>query len=436
MRTSGFSVIASALIGAALLVGPEAMGAAGRTPSSPAQQAPTFRAAVDLIAVDVQVARASGEPVQGLIASDFEVRIDGRARRVVSAEFVQAAAPRPRAALPGTSPAARNDWPTTAGPDRTFILALDSSSLRGGDSLPVVRAAAAFIEKVPANDLIGVVVLPNGAQLAPTVDRTLVRQALSRVVGTRRSLATSFRLNLVEVIEISSQAGSIRTQAMARGRGAEPSPAGETLRSVQRRECEGDPQCVHSLLADAEQLAEQMEMDAARSLGGLSTLLRVLREHNGRKTVIVVSGGIPSSDRLGGRPDVGDSASVLGEHAARANAVVYAVHVDRTLRDRMAAQAGAVAQELSTARERAMQSKLLADFAYPSGGALLTSIADDGEVALDRVLLETSGYYLLGVEPQGNDRDGRVHRLQVRVANDHTVRSRRWVVVSPSKGSR
>jgi hypothetical protein len=78
----------------------------------------------------------------------------------------------------------------------------------------------------------------------------------------------------------------------------------------------------------------------------------------------------------------------------------------------------------------------LAVFAYPSGGALLTSIADDGEVALDRVLLETSGYYLLGVEPQGNDRDGRIHRLQVRVANDHTVRSRRWVVVSPSKGSR
>ena len=438
MRIAGFSVIASALISAALLVAPGAMGAAGRTPASPAQQAPTFRAAVDLIAVDVQVARASGEPVQGLTASDFEVRIDGRARRVVSAEFVQAAAPRPRSALPGTSPAARNDMPTTAAPDRTFILALDSSSLRAGDSLPVVRAAAAFIEKVPANDLIGVVVLPNGAQLAPTVDRTLVRQALSRVVGTRRSFATSFRLNLVEVIEITSQAGAIRTRATARGRGADSfaSPAGETLRSVQRRECEGDPECVNFLLADAEQLAEQMEMDAARSLGGLSTLLRLLREYNGRKTVIVVSGGMPSSDRPGGRPDVDDSASVLGEHAARANAVVYAVHVDRTLRDRMSAQAGGVAQELSTARERAIQSKLLADFAYPSGGALLTSIADDGEVALDRVLLETSGYYLLGVEPQGIDRDGRVHQLQVRVANDVTVRSRRWVVVSPPRGSR
>ena len=246
LRIAGFSVFVSALISAALLVVPAAMGAAGRTPASPAQQVPTFRAAVDLIAVDVQVARASGEPIRGLIASDFEVRIDGRARRVVSAQFVQAAAPRP--ATVGTSPVSRNDWPTTAGPDRTFIIALDASSLRPGDSLPVIRAAAAFVEKVPANDLIGVVELPSGVRLDPTVDRTMVRQALSRIVGIRRSLATSFRLNLVEVIEISSQAGSIRTQAMARGRGAE-SPAGETLRSVQRRECEGDPQCVNSLLA-------------------------------------------------------------------------------------------------------------------------------------------------------------------------------------------
>lgn len=187
------------------------------------------------------------------------------------------------------------------------------------------------------------------------------------------------------------------------------------------------------LLADAEQLAQQMEMDAARSLSGLSTLLRLLREYSGRKTVIVVSGGMPSSDRPGGRPDVGDNATVLGEHAARANAVVYALHIDRALRDRMGAQASGVAQEVSTARERDIQSKLLAEFADPSGGALLTSFADDGEVAWDRVLLETSGYYLLGVEPQGIDRDGRVHQLLVRVANGVTVRSRRWVVVSPPR---
>jgi VWFA-related protein len=400
-------------------------------------QTPTFRAAVDLIAVDVQVIRGgNGQPVAGLTPADFDVRIDGRPRRVVSADYVQSAAPRQLPAAGGLGPTPRNDWPSTTGPGRTFIIALDSASLRAGDSLPVVRAAAGFIDRVPTNDMVGLVVLPNGARVSPTSDRTVVRQALDRVVGTRRSPASSFRLNLIEVIDITSQAGAIRSLAMARARGGgsggdvPPSPAGETLRSVQRRECEGDPECVNLLLADAEQLAQQMEMDARRSLGGLSALLRLLQEYDGRKTVIVMSGGLPSGDRPGGRPDVGDNASDLGEQAARANAVVYALHIDRALRDRVSAQSTGVVQETSTARERTIQAKLLADFADPSGGALLTSVADDGEVALERVLLETSGYYLLGVEPAGLDRDGRLHRLQVRARGNTTVRSRQWVVVS------
>ena len=42
--------------------------------------------------------------------------------------------------------------------------------------------------------------------------------------------------------------------------------------------------------------------------------------------------------------------------------------------------------------------------------------AGAGENALDRVLLEASGYYVLGVGPMDTDRDGRVHRLGVKTA--------------------
>jgi hypothetical protein len=53
-----------------------------------------------------------------------------------------------------------------------------------------------------------------------------------------------------------------------------------------------------------------------------------------------------------------------------------------------------------------------------------------GEYAFDRVLRETSAYYLLGVEPADSDRDGRTHTLKVKVnLDDATVRNRTVVVI-------
>jgi hypothetical protein len=43
-----------------------------------------------------------------------------------------------------------------------------------------------------------------------------------------------------------------------------------------------------------------------------------------------------------------------------------------------------------------MSSKVLDEFAGASGGALLSALVGGGDIALDRVLLETSSYYLLG----------------------------------------
>jgi len=48
----------------------------------------------------------------------------------------------------------------------------------------------------------------------------------------------------------------------------------------------------------------------------------------------------------------------------------------------------------------------------------------------NRVLLESSSYYLLGVVPHDLSRDGRLHELKVKLnRRGVTVRSRQWVVV-------
>ena len=48
-----------------------------------------FRASVDLIVVNVTAIDRRGQPVEDLGPRDFSVKVDGRQRDVVSAEFVR-----------------------------------------------------------------------------------------------------------------------------------------------------------------------------------------------------------------------------------------------------------------------------------------------------------------------------------------------------------
>jgi len=55
---------------------------------------------------------------------------------------------------------------------------------------------------------------------------------------------------------------------------------------------------------------------------------------------------------------------------------------------------------------------------------------------VDRLLTETSTSYVLGVEPDERDRDGRAHRIQVKVRQPGTkVRNRQLVVVPRAAGA-
>ena len=59
-------------------------------PSASSQQPPpqTFRSSVDLVPVDVNVIDRSGRPIADLGAQDFSLKVDGKARRIASAQFI------------------------------------------------------------------------------------------------------------------------------------------------------------------------------------------------------------------------------------------------------------------------------------------------------------------------------------------------------------
>jgi hypothetical protein len=103
-------------------------------------QRPTYRSAVELIPIDVQVVDGGGHPLAGLAVGDFEVTIDGRKRALVSADFVDygvasTAAPSSTTLDSGSRPVAASGAP--APPPRVVILAVDCLTLEQSTARPV-----------------------------------------------------------------------------------------------------------------------------------------------------------------------------------------------------------------------------------------------------------------------------------------------------------
>ncbi len=409
-----------------------------------------FRSSVDLIAVDVQVVDDEGVPIAALKPEDFEVTISGKRRQVVSADFIRTTN------LDGTAfvgktdptPVATNQWPGGADPTagRVYILAFDVGSLTVADSRAVVGSALTFLDRLLPTDLVGLYTFPIGQRIEPTTDHAAVRERVAKVVGSPQAINSYFHLSPSEIIDINAE--SARLATLARGRNGAPATGAqqvtqfgeesETLRSVQQRECGlTEVQCVDEIQQEAQSLAFYLEGRATESLNGLRSLINVLGDYPGRKTLVIFSSGIPVSDRPGGRPDLGNLPKMLGQEAAATNTTIYTLHVDTRESTAMAAetrrQAGSPARR---SRDHAVAGRVLDEFSDASGGALMRVLTGSGEYALDRVLRETSSHYLLGVEPQDSDRNGKLRELRVRLRNhdDVTIRSRMWVIV-PKKGA-
>ena len=82
--------------------------------------------------------------------------------------------------------------------------------------------------------------------------------------------------------------------------------------------------------------------------------------------------------------------------------------------------------------DRSLHGNWLSAFSQSAGGRLIYVPVGTANFAFDRILRETSAYYLLGVEPAPADRDGRPRKLDVKVKRHGvSVRSRQWVVIPP-----
>jgi VWFA-related protein len=385
----------------------------------------TFRTSVDLIALDVQVRDKGGRPISTLTAGSFEVTLDGRQRRVVSADFVNLAdGPtfRPAVVAAGASgaTAAPAIGSSATQPDRTVVIVVDAASLRTPDTKIPVRAAQRFIDGLRPSDRVAIFTVPVGPRLPATTDRVQARLALEKVWGRKRDLQGEFELTATEVIDLTGVAASKPRNML----GQDPlilefCPSGGPEQDL----------CIDRLLTEMDHSATSLEQDALDAIAGMDSLLQELRATPERKTVLLMSGGMPMADSGHGRPNLGNALKTMGEQAAYANATVHTIYFNKN--DDAAFALDSRRHRPSTVRTRSIDMRALAQFSEPSGGLLLASDVGAGEAEIERLLADSAAYYVLGVEPDARDRDGRPHRIQVKIKEKGAdVRSRRLVVVA------
>jgi hypothetical protein len=291
-------------------------------------------------------------------------------------------------------------------------------------------AARAFLDRLQPNDLVGLFTYPTGPVINPTRDHRIVSQGLAGTVGLRPELPNRYNLSPSEIIDIMADVAASPANLPTESNMFTATQTTEAIGRVQQRECPDDVTCPLKIKQEAADLALHYEGLATQSMSSLRRLISALGRVAGRKTLVLLSGGFIVGDRPGGRPDVGQLASVMGLEAARANTAMYVLHVDTSFLEMYSADTGR-ADSFTSSRDTMVRRSWLDEFSSSSGGALFRVTAGAGEYAFDRVLRETSAYYLLGVEPAESDRDGRTHTLKVRVnrRGDMTVRNRTVVVI-------
>jgi len=384
----------------------------------------TFRSGLDVIAVDVQVIDRNGVPVSGLGPDKFEVTINGRRRRVLSADLVESRSatslsPAERAAAQAGPPII----PTLA---RVVFIAVDCLSFDASASRHVIATARDFIDRLPATDEVGLFAYPYGPKISPTTDHASVSRSLASVMGQRDVPSNQFNLRPAEIVDLSAAASS-----------GQPREA-SLLESVVRRECGNPPEdvCRQRLMLEITGAALYYEGQGNAGLGMLRSLLEQVSVIKGRKTLVLISAGMMASDVPGGRPDISELGMQVGKEAARSNTSVYTLYLDTSAMDRFAAQVQKSDKNLqSEARDSEVLGRWLDQFSGAAGGALFRVQVGSGEYAFDRILNEISAYYLLGVEPAADDRDGRTHEIKVKTTQKNVIiRGRRWVTVPKRDG--
>jgi VWFA-related protein len=361
-------------------------------------QQPTFRSGVDLVTVDAAVLDGDGRPVHGLRAEDFRIEVDGRPRRIVSAQFVDLT--ESIDALP--SPAAHFSSNTGAGAGRIVVIAVDDTHIRRLEGRRALEAASKFIDVLPAIDRAGVIALTTETAVTLTRDRAALGRRLAGMLGRGDLSSGQFNLGISEALEIADGGRARLADAVLRECGRSLTEYVNNARAADDASS-GRDSCPEQLEQQSRALAQQAHAQARTSLAALEALIARLKDLPGPKTIVLLSEGMIVDPR---RVDL----SRLAAGAQAARVTIYSLLLDIPLFDATQERVSPSAD-----RDRQVREDGVDRVAGAARGAVFRQVGSDA-APLARITRELSGHYLLAFEASEGDRDARAHRIRVTMA--------------------
>ena len=360
-----------------------------------AQQQPTFRSGVGVIAVDVVAVDKTRLPVPGLTAEDFAVVAGKKPRRIVAVDFISSARPVRSAAnqsVPGPTANSRAIAP------RTLMLLVDVDQIPSGGGRVPFRSIGEYLDQLMPADQVGVMTLTD-RRVSPTTDRTVVRDALNQLVGS------SMRLRDKEMTfgEAAGIATRDRASLMAYwyrivnfgfavpgDRSCTPPKDFELLTTVPQN-------CVQ----EAELSIDHARVHTRRVLARLGAIANAMATLPEPKAIILVSGGFISD--IGVRGDIADFAAIT----EGTRVTVHSLLIE--------AESSAGGGTTTDTRRLDSNSGMggLSDVASAARGSTQRVITS-ATAALARIDREMSGYYVLWMERDPADLPGERLDLEVR----------------------
>jgi VWFA-related protein len=364
-----------------------------QTPQPP-QAAPVFRSGTELVTVNVVVRDKSGAVVRGLTQRDFTITEDGKPQTITSFDFeeldkvdVPAPPAEPQVVLPKKPAAAPAPSAPVAPPPvvdmhgrRLIVLFFDLSSMQPEELQRAVKAAHDYVDqKISPSDMIAVTSFSTSLQVAQdfTADRALLDAAID-------------------------------SYGNAGAQGFEEGTTGDS---------EGTPDNGTAFTPDD---TEFNIFNTDRRLDALQTLSDALAGIEQKKSVIYFSSGMSQS----GQDNQVELRRTV-DRATRANVSIYAADMrglvalvpggDATQASTRGVSAFSGASTRTQVDNLAGSQDTLSTMAEDTGGRAFFDSNSFGQV-FDRVVADTSAYYVLGFSSTNPARDGRFRRINVRMA--------------------
>lgn len=406
-----------------------------------------IRLDTELVQLDVVVVGKDGKPVRDLSRESFELLEDGKIQQIT--HFAAGTAEKPASWL-RTNKAKKVTFPAVApmempvtGTERFFVFAVDDYHIAPENLLNAKRVLKQFVkEQMIGGDQIALITTSGTIGLFQqfTDDREVLDRAIDRLNVQTRKAANSMDIPRIseyqaELIERNdSDALQLAVEELRREM-PPPTPAGGMGGGGRRGggmslETSSD-NYESQVRSKARMITAQSTSYTRATLSTLEGVVRTLNEVQGRKIMVLLSDGF-LLNHGNGDSRIYDIRKIT-DAATRAGVTIYSLDSRGLTTGMDITDRGSSAfTTMPGVRERLDSSSMSAlrdgmgIIADDTGGFLITN-SNDLNAGLQKVLDNNNAYYVLAFEPEVSRKDGRFHKIEVRVIDrpDLTVKTRK-----------